>query len=108
MPRRNPEGAAKQSTGKCSGRRKCRGQRAVSPPLPPPPGCTAARAHERTPPGDTRQRSSLTVTVGPAHAATTIDVTTTAQDGSGGCCLSEAIIAANTDSNAHAPECTRS
>lgn len=50
--------------------------------------------------------AALTVSVGSAHAAATINVTTTAQDGSGGCSLSEAIIAANGDSNGHAPECT--
>jgi hypothetical protein len=49
---------------------------------------------------------ALTVSVGAARAEIIIDVTTTAQNGSGGCSLSEAIIAANTDSNAHAPECT--
>jgi hypothetical protein len=48
----------------------------------------------------------LTVLVGPAYSASVINVTTTAPDGSGGCSLSEAIIAANTDSNAHASECT--
>lgn len=49
--------------------------------------------------------TTLTISVGPAFAAGTIVVTTTAQDGSGGCSLSEAIVAANTDSNAAAPEC---
>lgn len=48
----------------------------------------------------------LTVSVGPAYSASVINVTTTSPDGSGGCSLSEAIIAANTDSNAHASECT--
>jgi hypothetical protein len=46
------------------------------------------------------------VSVSAARAASVISVTTTAQDGSGGCSLSEAIVAANTDSNTHAPECT--
>lgn len=49
---------------------------------------------------------ALTISVGPAFAASFIYVTTTTQDGSGGCSLGEAIIAANTDSNSHAPECT--
>ncbi len=48
---------------------------------------------------------SLTVSVTAASAANTITVTTTAQDGSGGCSLGEAIVSANTNSNAHAPEC---
>jgi hypothetical protein len=47
----------------------------------------------------------LIVLVGSAHSASIISVTTTAQDGSGGCSLGEAIVAANTDSNSHAPEC---
>src|SRR5436189_2615150 len=49
---------------------------------------------------------ALAVSSGPTHSASVINVTTTAPDGSGGCSLSEAIIAANTDSNAHAAECT--
>src|SRR5215208_3295120 len=48
---------------------------------------------------------ALIVSVAPAHAASSIQVTTSAQDGSGGCSLGEAIISANNDSNAHAPEC---
>lgn len=49
---------------------------------------------------------TVATSAGTAESAATIQVTTTAQDGSGGCSLGEAIVAANTDSNAHAPECT--
>jgi hypothetical protein len=47
------------------------------------------------------------LSVGPAGAAggSTIMVTTTEQDGSGGCSLGEAIVSANTNSDAAAPEC---